>query len=181
MTEEEKKMQDAVDKEIIKRVVLVLIIVLAVYMNYVGVELAVAEGTLIFSDSVRQHMENITGIEDIKVRNVRFERYTDTTRSKVYLAYISASSRSMASYADAQPGSEEAKQLLFAMRKVYSAVYGGRICDYIGDLDGVIVIPAYDDHVVLKAKWHSYYYQRGGAGPELLKIDGKVVYGGKKK
>ncbi len=183
MSPEERRKKRIIFFEIVKRV-LIVAFVLGVIVTALGwIDLPLARHQLMNSEQTRQLMADATGINDIKIKHVKFVRYKDSD-NKLYLTYITPASESMAAYADAEEGSTEARQLLRIMRKVCAAVNReDRLFDTIEPRHDIILSPPYEFHAELIAGSHKVYYKKGTSYAhrpedrlECLKIDDKIVY-----
>lgn len=162
--------------EVLKRVFIIAFIYLTILAATGGLDRTIAEQELIHSDAARQILVNTTNIADIKIKKVNF--------NSVCEMHITPSSESMAVYADAEPGSDEATVLLFKMRRLcFVANNEKALADLAKVNERYYACVSNDRYIKLIAGDHEYYYQQPylkegetGCEPELLKIDGNVIY-----
>ena len=172
--------------EAVKRFLIIVFIFLTILTAAGQFDSTIAAAELIQNEEARQILVGATGISDIEIVGAHFHRiyYDESSGDGLYGVYVTPSSESMAVYADAEPGSDEATELLFKMRRLCLVVNNQeKIADLVEPWDHVYPTAPKGRKVTLIAGDHKYYYQQTylkegepGCEPELLKIDDKVIY-----
>ena len=171
--------------ELVKRILLVAVFVGLLLYSTGALDMNFAANELRNNDKLQNSLAAQTGIKDIKVSGIKFRQYdTGSSSTKLYLTYITPSSKSMKVYADAEPDSDEARKLLGIMRNVFTAVNNVNLDDMTTPRGGKYVTTPfnYEGSVTLCAGWHKYTYTKkfdyhGGnkIRTEVLKIGKEEV------
>lgn len=172
--------------EAVKRFLIIAFIIFLLLAATGSFDFTIAEHQLIQSDVAKQVLVRTTGIPDIKIVGAYFRRiyYDENSGAGLYGAYILPSSKSMAVYAAAEAGSDEAVELLFKMRRLCFVVNNEEaIADTVELRDDCYPSAPKGRNVTLIAREHQYYYQQtylkeedSRSEPELLEVDGKTIY-----